>query len=96
MMANATSEDLCGCLRRIATLLEKGEPVEAAKVVAEMHQLLPRLPQEMAEAELDDARNLLARCEALEGDLRKDVLGALHVLAATRKSSIYRRYGSGP
>ena len=95
-MANATGEELCGCLRRIATLLEQGEPVEAAKVVTEMHELLPRLPEDMAEAEFDDAKNLLARCEALEGDLRKDVLGALQVLGATRKSSIYRRYGSGP
>ena len=96
MMVNATGEDLCGCLRRIATLLEKGEPVEAALVVAEMNELLPRLPQDIAEAELAEARNLLTRCEALERDLRRDVLGSLQLLAAARKSSIYRRYGSAP
>jgi len=95
-MANSTGETLCGCLRRIATLLEKGEPVEAALVVAEMNELLPRLPQDMAEAELNEAKNLLTRCEALERDLRKDVLGSLQLLAATRKSSIYRRYGGAP
>ena len=95
-MADEATGSLCGCLRRIAVLLEKGNPVEAAAVVCEMNEVLSRGPTAMSESEYAEARSLLALCEKLERDARQDVLVSLQRLAATRKSSIYRRFGSDP
>ena len=96
MMADSARDDLCGCLRRIATLLEQGEPEAAAAVVTEMNEVLSHAPPEMPTAEIDEARALLDRCERLERDARQNVLVLLQGLAATRKSSIYRRFGHDP
>ena len=94
-MANLATDDLCGCLRKIATLLEKGDPVAAAAIVSEMNELLPRLPRDMPQEELAEATQLLGRCKELEQGLRQNVLVALQRLGATRKSQIYRRHGGG-
>jgi len=93
-MAHSATEDLCGCLRRIAALLEKGEPEAAAAIVAEMNEVSPRLPTEMPADELAEAQSLLERCAELERGVRQNVLDALRRLGATRKSLVYRRYGS--
>ena len=95
-MADTETDGLCSCLRRIATLLEKGEPEAAAAVVGELNSVLSQSPSEMPEAEYVEARGLLERCEKLERDARQDVLASLQRLAATRKSSIYRRFGGEP
>jgi uncharacterized membrane-anchored protein len=95
-MSDTATQELCGCLRRIATLLEKGEPVEAATLVVEMNEILPRVTPEMPGDELADARALLEHCAALEGGLRQHVLSSLQRLGATRKGLVYRQYGSRP
>jgi len=95
-MHAASSGDLCGCLRKIAGLLEKGDPVEAATVVADMNELLPRLPSEMPAEQVSEARLLLLHCEELERGLRKIALASLQRLGATRRSMAYRRYSCGP
>jgi hypothetical protein len=94
-MADSATDNLRGCLRGIATLLEKGDPVAAAAIVSEMNELLPRLPRDMPQEELAEATQLLDRCKELEEGLRQNALAALQRLGATRKSLIYRRYGSG-
>jgi hypothetical protein len=96
MISEAATGDLCGCLRRIAALLESGQPVEAAAVADEMNELLPHLPEQMPQEKAEEARNLLAHCAVLEEGLRQQVLTSMQRLAATRKSTIYRRQGSGP
>ena len=95
-MADLGSHGLCGFLRRIEGLLEKGDAVAAAAVVAEMNQALASLPLEMPDAELTEAQGLLVRCEEMEQGMRKEVLSSLQRLAATRKSSIYRGFGDAP
>jgi hypothetical protein len=90
-MPVSAGENLCDCLRRIAVLLEQGKPVEAATIVAEIEELLPRLPPKMPEDQLAEARTLLARCGVLEQTMRQSVVASLQRLAATRRSSIYRR-----
>jgi hypothetical protein len=95
-MAHSATEDLRGCLRRIAALLEKGDAVAAAAIVVEMNELIPRLPPDMPNEELAEATHLLEHCEELEHGLRQDALLALQRLAASRKSLVYRRYGGGP
>jgi hypothetical protein len=85
------SESVCDYLRRIAALLEQGKPVEAATIVTEMTELLPRLSPEMPDDQLAEARILLARCGVLEQAVRQSVVASLQRLAATRRSSIYRR-----
>jgi hypothetical protein len=95
-MAHSATEELRSCLRRIASLLEKGEPVAAAAIVGEMNEIFPRLPPDMPQDELAEASQLLDRCKELELGLREKALVALRQLGATRRSMIYRRYGSGP
>lgn len=95
-MSSSATQDLCGCLRRIAARLEEGDPAEAAAVVAEMNEVFPRLPNEMPDEELDEATRLLVRCKELEQGLRQNALTSLQRLAATRKSMIYRRYAPRP
>jgi hypothetical protein len=96
MIPDSATGDLCECLRRIAALLERGQPVEAAAVADEMNALLPHLPAQMPQEKADEARTLLAHCAILEEGLRQHVLTSLQRLAATRKSMGYRRQGSGP
>jgi hypothetical protein len=95
-MVHSATEELRNCLRRIAALLENGEPVRAATIVNEMNELFPRLPDAMPPNELAEAQSLLERCVQLEQGLRKNVLGALQRIAATRKSRVYRWYGRKP
>jgi len=95
-MPDTAIEDLCGCLRRIAALLERGQPEEAATLVPEMLGMLPQVPLQLPQGKVDEAKDLLARCVGLEQSLRQGVLVSLRRLAATRRSSIYRRYGSRP
>ena len=95
-MAHSAANGLSSCLRRIAVLLEKGEPVAAAAIVVEMNELFSTLPSAMPQGEIDEATHLLHRCKELERGLRQSVLASLQRLAATRKSLVYRRYGSGP
>lgn len=96
MMSESAIQDYCDCLRRIAILLEKGEPIAAAAVVAEMNEIFPRLPAEIREEELQEAQGLLERCKELEQGLRHKVLASLQQLAATRRSRIYQWGGHSP
>lgn len=95
-MSDSATQDLCGCLQRIADLLERGEPVAAAAIVAEMNDVFPRLPPDMPDDELVEARRLLDLCTALECGLRQNVLASLRRLAATRKALVYRQHGRRP
>jgi hypothetical protein len=95
-MAHSAIDGLSSCLRRIAALLEKDDPVSAAAIMVEMNELFPTLPSDVAQEELAEAVRLLHHCRELEQGLRQSVLASLQRLAATRKSLVYRRYGSGP
>jgi hypothetical protein len=95
-MSDSPTQDLCGCLQRIAILLEKGESVQAATVVAEMNDVFPRLPPDMPDHELAEARRLLDHCTALERGLRQSVLASLQRLGATRKALVYREHRGRP
>jgi hypothetical protein len=92
-MSGSATQDLCGCLRRISILLERGEPEEAAAIVSEMNEVFPRLPREMPSEEFAEARRLLEHCTTLEKGMRQSVLASLQRLAATRRASVYRQYG---
>jgi len=90
-MADSATQELCGCLRRITALLEKGQTEEAAVIVGEMNGLFPRLPAAVPEDELTEAKALLAHCVELERGLRQDALVALQRLGASRRALVYRR-----
>jgi hypothetical protein len=90
MAAAASGEALCVCLRKILALLEKGEAVEAAGVVAELNAIVRALPPDIAAKEAEEARLLLERCVALESSLREGVLASMRRLGAARKSIAYR------
>jgi len=95
-MSDTATQELCGCLRRIATLLEKGEPVEAATLVVEMNEILPRVTPEKAGDELAQAMALLEHCKTLEAALRQHILSSLQRLGATRKGLVYRQFSTRP
>lgn len=92
----STSCGLCGCLRKIAGLLEQGNTVGAAGVVAEMNALIPTLPTEISESEAAEAKALLKRCANLERGLHERALVAMQQLGAARKSRVYRRIAWRP
>ena len=77
-------------------MLESGDPVAAAAIVAEMTEFLPRLPPEMPAEELAEASRLLEHCTTLEKVLRQRVLASLQRLGATRRATAYRQYGGRP
>jgi hypothetical protein len=77
-------------LRKILAALEKGDPIEAAGVVAEMKTVLKALPVEISERDADEAGLLLGRCVRLEQTLREGVLASMRQLGAARKLVVYR------
>jgi hypothetical protein len=79
------------CLRRIQSLLEKGEVSEAAALVGELNAAMAGGPEPMTDSELSEARQTLLRCGELERSLRQSALQALQHLGATRRSQAYRR-----
>jgi quinolinate synthase len=95
-MAEASTQQLCESLKRIAQFLENGDAEAAAVVMTELNGLLPNLPQQMQENEQVETKNLLERCMDLERDLRQKVVDSLKQLAATRKSTIYQQYHTRP
>jgi RNA polymerase-interacting CarD/CdnL/TRCF family regulator len=82
---------LTACLAQIQTLLEKGQVTEAAALVSDLNAIVASAPEPMAETELMEARQVLARCGELEQSLRQSDLEALQRLGATRRSRVYRQ-----
>ena len=82
---------LCGYLRKIANLLESGQAIEAASVVAEMNRLLPTMPLDLSDSEVSESEGLLKHCRELEQGLRDRALQSMRQLGAARKSLAYRR-----
>ena len=94
-MALSATQELCKHLEAIAQFLEKGDPVSAAAVVAEMNDLFPNLPASMPADEAAEAHRLLQRCVDLEKEMRSDVVASLKRLGASRKAMTYRHRGLG-
>lgn len=87
----STGGRLTACLAGIRGLLERGDVMEAADLVAELNAITACAPEPMTEAELTEARDALSRCGELERSLRHSALEALQRLGATRRSQAYRR-----
>jgi hypothetical protein len=82
---------LCSYLRKIASLLESGEAIEAASVAAEMNRALPTMPLVLSDSEVSEGEGLLKHCRDLEEGLREKDLQSMRQLGAARKSLAYRR-----
>jgi hypothetical protein len=81
---------LVACLAEMLSLLEQNDPVEAAALVGELNAAIASGPRPMTEADLSEARRLLAGCVEREKVLRRSTTEALQRLGATRRARAYR------